>query len=84
MLNSEPPEGAFSVTPVVTHPGQSVAKSPFLASMGFGWLVETDEAHESMFDRPLVEELDIDLAEIWYKIRCVLLPLPQVSHHLSS
>jgi len=81
MLNSEPADGEYVVTPITRHPDQPVAKppvSPFLTSFGFGWLVETDREHERMFDRPLVEELDIDLPEIWYKIRCVLLPLPQV------
>jgi hypothetical protein len=91
MLHSEPPE--YTITPIthvdnpVTFPGDpsslKIVTSPFLQSVGFGWLVETDREHERMFDRPLIEELDIDLAEIWYKIRCVLLPLPQVLIHNS-
>ena len=86
MLNSEPLEvESYTVTPITHQAEQEVVKpykskpvSPLLESLGFSWLIETDTEHERMFDRPLVEELDIDLPEIWYKIRCVLLPLPQV------
>lgn len=84
MLNSEPPEVQYTVTPITHHVDQPVVKptakvtSPFLQSLGFGWMVETDNEHQRMFDRPLIEELEIDLPEIWYKVRCVLLPLPQV------
>ena len=48
-----------------------------LISRGYGWLLETDNEHLNMFEHSLSDELDIDLQEIWYKIRCVLLPLPQ-------
>ncbi|KAH3851434.1 protein YIPF4-like [Dreissena polymorpha] len=49
----------------------------FLESKGFGWLLEEEDAdHEDM--EPLLEELDIDLKDIYYKLRCVLFPLPQL------
>ena len=48
----------------------------FLTQAGYGWLLEQDELPPSQV--PLIKELDIELNEIWYKIRCVLLPLPQV------
>ena len=48
----------------------------FLAKGGYGWILEQDEMPKS--DVPLMTELDIEPNEIWYKIRCVLLPLPQV------
>ncbi|RNA18757.1 YIPF4 isoform X1 [Brachionus plicatilis] len=43
---------------------------------GFGWLLDqnnTDIDNEDSL--PLLEELDIDLKEIEYKIKCVLMPL---------
>jgi len=46
----------------------------FLDNRGFGWLLETDDDDE--VQKPLLEELDIDLRDIYYKVRCVLLPLP--------
>jgi hypothetical protein len=46
----------------------------YLESKGFGWLLETDDSSNSQEDLPLLEELDIDLKDIYYKIRCVLLP----------
>ena len=73
----------FTVTPITTvntppvvKPGPPVPE--FIHKLGLDWLLETDREHERMFDRPLAEELDIDISEIWYKVRCVLLPLPQV------
>ena len=47
-----------------------------LNQTGYGWLLQQDDMAKS--DVPLMTELDIDLNEIWYKVRCVLLPLPQV------
>ncbi|CCD74402.1 uncharacterized protein CELE_T08D2.6 [Caenorhabditis elegans] len=41
---------------------------------GFGWLLEVNEEDSDQI--PLLEELDIDLTDIYYKIRCVLHPLP--------
>ena len=81
MMESQQKE--FTVTPITTvntppvvKPGPPVPE--FIQKLGLDWLLETDREHERMFDRPLAEELDIDISEIWYKIRCVLLPLPQV------
>ncbi|KAL5464156.1 hypothetical protein EMCRGX_G033125 [Ephydatia muelleri] len=46
--------------------------SEYLQSKGFSWLLEVDDDEEN---KPLLEELDIDPRDIYYKIRCVLLPL---------
>lgn len=40
---------------------------------GFGWMMELEEEEEEL--KPLLEELDIDLKDIWHKVRCVLLPV---------
>ncbi|VDO62514.1 unnamed protein product [Heligmosomoides polygyrus] len=53
---------------------QAGAAGRLLESRGFGWLLEVDDEHDTQ--TPLLEELDIDLTDIYYKIRCVLLPLP--------
>jgi len=45
---------------------------------GYGWLLETEDDEEEGSDKPLLEELDIDLKDIYYKIRCVLLPFPSL------
>lgn len=45
---------------------------------GLGWLTEVDDDEEDMFEKPLLEELDIDVKDIYYKVRCVLFPLPQL------
>ena len=36
---------------------------------GYGWLLETEGDDDPDFEKPLLEELDIDLADIYYKIR---------------
>ncbi|VDD87876.1 unnamed protein product, partial [Enterobius vermicularis] len=53
----------------------------FLENHGFGWLLEIDEDEDEQ--KPLLEELDIDFKEIYYKVRCVLLPLPYFRLKLS-
>ena len=69
-----------SVKPIVTQTEDFGRKfgqiGQFLAKGGYGWILEQDEMPKS--DVPLMTELDIEPNEIWYKIRCVLLPLPQV------
>ncbi|KAL8615226.1 hypothetical protein ACOMHN_050267 [Nucella lapillus] len=52
--------------------------SKFLENRGFGWLLEEDDAEEEEDQRPLLEELDIDIKDIFYKVRCVMFPLPQL------
>lgn len=37
--------------------------------------MEDDDPEDS---KPLLEELDIDLKDIYYKIRCVLMPMPSL------
>ncbi|UYV80454.1 YIPF4 [Cordylochernes scorpioides] len=48
----------------------------FLNQKGFGWMLESEEADDDNQHLPLLEELDIDLKDIYNKVRCVLLPLP--------
>lgn len=50
----------------------------FLFPKGMGWLTEVEDEEEDAFDKPLLEELDIDVKDIYYKVRCVLFPLPQL------
>ncbi|XP_016121724.1 protein YIPF4-like [Sinocyclocheilus grahami] len=49
----------------------------FLKQRGYGWLLEVEE-EDSEDTKPLLEELDIDLKDIYYKIRCVLMPMPSL------
>ncbi|XP_071962390.1 protein YIPF4-like [Antedon mediterranea] len=47
--------------------------SGFLQSKDYGWLLEVDDDDDDT-NTPLLEELDIDLKDIYYKIRCVIFP----------
>eukprot|EP00058_Branchiostoma_floridae_P025037 XP_002610527.1 hypothetical protein BRAFLDRAFT_65694 [Branchiostoma floridae] len=71
--------GSMEGTPSKS-PGTSTryrgAAGQFLDKRGFGWLMEVDAADDDDDDKPLLEELDIDLKDIYYKLRCVLLPFP--------
>jgi len=49
--------------------------SAFLEKQGFGWLLEVEDS-EDEDSKPLLEELDVDLTDIYYKIRCVVFPCP--------
>uniref|UniRef100_A0A3B3SAP6 Protein YIPF n=1 Tax=Paramormyrops kingsleyae TaxID=1676925 RepID=A0A3B3SAP6_9TELE len=52
--------------------------STFLRQRGYGWLLEVEE-DDPEDNKPLLrEELDIDLKDIYYKIRCVLMPMPSL------
>ncbi|XP_041354189.1 protein YIPF4-like [Gigantopelta aegis] len=51
--------------------------SKYLENKGFGWLLEEEDIDEED-QKPLLEELDIDLKDIYYKLRCVLFPLPSL------
>ncbi|XP_078260774.1 protein YIPF4 [Rhinoraja longicauda] len=51
--------------------------SAFLRKRGYGWLLEVEE-EDSEDTKPLLEELDIDVKDIYYKIRCVLMPMPSL------
>ncbi|CAI9729797.1 YIPF4-like [Octopus vulgaris] len=48
-----------------------------LENNGFQWLLEED-VDENAIQKPLLEELDIDIKDIYYKLRCVMFPLPQL------
>ena len=66
----------------------------FLEKRGFGWLMDTEVEEEEerpllwvLSSNQLItrykllscrEELDIDLKDIYYKIRCVILPIPSL------
>uniref|UniRef100_A0A0N5AF71 Protein YIPF n=1 Tax=Syphacia muris TaxID=451379 RepID=A0A0N5AF71_9BILA len=62
----------------LSHGGKAAS---FLENHGFGWLLEVEEEEDEQ--KPLLEELDIDFKEIYYKVRCVLLPLPYFRLKLS-
>uniref|UniRef100_A0A8D1MTG4 Protein YIPF n=1 Tax=Sus scrofa TaxID=9823 RepID=A0A8D1MTG4_PIG len=49
----------------------------FLRQRGYGWLLEVED-DDPEDNKPLLEELDIDLKDIYYKIRCVLMPMPSL------
>ncbi|XP_041469490.1 protein YIPF4-like [Lytechinus variegatus] len=51
------------------------AASQFLHNKGYGWLLEVDD-HDDDDQAPLLDELDIDLKDIYYKVRCVVFPCP--------
>lgn len=57
------------------------AFSSVLDSRGYGWLMDVEEDEEER--KPLLEELDIDLTDIYYKIRCVVFPLPSLGFNRS-
>merc|ERR1712137_1490876 len=57
-----------------TAPASSSKRSGFFADSRFSWLLNQEEDAEEEEEKPLLEELHIDLKDILYKIRCVLLP----------
>jgi hypothetical protein len=56
------------------------APGRFLSDRGYGWMFELDDEDDDA-QTPLLEELDIDLKDIGYKLRCVLLPLPSTDRN---
>jgi hypothetical protein len=48
--------------------------SRLLDKGGFSWLLEVEDDSDEP-QKPLLEELDINLQDIFYKLRCVLLPI---------
>ncbi|TWW77939.1 Protein YIPF4 YIP1 family member 4 [Takifugu flavidus] len=76
--------GSISAQDIKLNMGTDGGKDPyattFLRQRGYGWLleVEEDDAEEN---KPLLEELDIDLKDIYYKIRCVLMPMPSLGYN---
>lgn len=52
-----------------------------LESKGFGWLLEVEDDDDDQ--KPLLEELDIDLKDIYYKVRCVVFPIPSLGFNRS-
>ncbi|CAF0984141.1 unnamed protein product [Rotaria sp. Silwood1] len=50
-----------------------------LDKQGYGWLLDTtndDDDLNTDDNRPILEELDINIGEIMSKLRCVILPIP--------
>lgn len=58
-----------------SHKVWSFPGASFLQQRGFGWMMEIDESDDED-KQPLLEELDIDMKDIYYKVCCVLLPFP--------
>ncbi|RXM33016.1 Protein YIPF4 [Acipenser ruthenus] len=56
---------------------KDASATKFLRQRGYGWLLEVEE-DDPEDTKPLLEELDIDLKDIYYKIRCVLMPMPSL------
>ncbi|XP_065062156.1 protein YIPF4-like [Rhopilema esculentum] len=57
--------------------------SNILNKRGFGWLLEIEDIDDEAYDKPLLEELDINPQEIFYKLRCVLFPIPSLGFQRS-
>lgn len=60
--------------------GRDPYASAFLRQRGYGWLLEVEE-EQGDDNKPLLEELDIDLKDIYYKVRCVLMPMPSLGYN---
>eukprot|EP00128_Syssomonas_multiformis_P010720 Colp12_sorted_trinity150504_noHs@35246 len=75
-ITIDPSQGGWEASGSMAAPQQANSTSSSLFSGGFGWLVEEDNEIDEADQAPLLEELDIDLKDIYYKLRCVLLPLP--------
>lgn len=65
---------AASAGPKPNAPANTGSIGSFLQNKGYGWIFENQSIEEE--DRPLLEELEIDPKDIYYKVRCVLLPHP--------
>lgn len=61
--------------------GRDPYASTFLRQRGYGWLLEVEEDQDQGDPKPLLEELDIDLKDIYYKVRCVLMPMPSLGYN---
>ncbi|CAB3398875.1 unnamed protein product [Caenorhabditis bovis] len=79
--SAQSPSSYEAPTGAIDHPTGNIYRranlgtaGKMLENNGFGWLLEVNEEDNDQV--PLLEELDIDLTDIYYKIRCVLLPLP--------
>ncbi|AWP14463.1 Protein YIPF [Scophthalmus maximus] len=76
--------GTISTPDVKLNMGGDGGKDPyattFLRQRGYGWLLEVEEDDGEEI-KPLLEELDIDLKDIYYKIHCVLMPIPSLGYN---
>ncbi|XP_031408040.1 protein YIPF4, partial [Meleagris gallopavo] len=75
------PSGSITAPDVKLNLGGEFIKessaTTFLRQRGYGWLLEVED-DDPEDNKPLLEELDIDLKDIYYKIRCVLMPMPSL------
>ncbi|XP_061693267.1 protein YIPF4 isoform X2 [Syngnathoides biaculeatus] len=60
--------------------GKNPYATAFLRQRGYGWLLEVEEDDDEE-TKPLLDELDIDVKDIYYKIRCVLMPMPSLGYN---
>ncbi|XP_047208247.1 protein YIPF4 isoform X2 [Girardinichthys multiradiatus] len=76
--------GTISTPDVKLNMGSDSGKDPyattFLRQRGYGWLLEVEE-EDNEESKPLLDELDIDLKDIYYKVRCVLMPMPSLGYN---
>lgn len=76
--------GTISAPDVKLNLGADAGRDPyasaFLRQRGYGWLLEVEE-EQGDDNKPLLEELDIDLKDIYYKVRCVLMPMPSLGYN---
>ncbi|XP_072189107.1 protein YIPF4 [Excalfactoria chinensis] len=79
--DAEDPSGSITTPDVKLNLGGEFIKessaTTFLRQRGYGWLLEVED-DDPEDNKPLLEELDIDLKDIYYKIRCVLMPMPSL------
>lgn len=60
---------------------RSRAYDGYTENKGFRWYLQPDDRNDpEEEDRPLLEELDIDLKDIYYKVRCVIFPFPALGY----
>jgi len=85
--NNQPVQGSLTKAGYDSGgPAHSTARwqgtgSAFLDRRGFGWMMEVEDGDDDDDDnRPLLEELDVDLRDIAYKLRCVIFPLPYLGY----
>ncbi|XP_051937129.1 protein YIPF4 isoform X2 [Hippocampus zosterae] len=76
--------GTIAAPEIKVNMGSDSGKDPyataFLRQRGYGWLLEVEE-DDGEENKPLLDELDIDVKDIYYKIRCVLMPMPSLGYN---
>eukprot|EP00042_Codosiga_hollandica_P033786 m.230242 g.230242 ORF g.230242 m.230242 type:complete len:194 (-) comp54267_c0_seq14:13-594(-) len=73
-------EGSMQAPAVPVAESSALATgSSLLANKGFGWLLEVEDDDDEIMNTSLLEELDIDLSDIYVKVKCVLLPFKRAT-----